>query len=273
MQARLRTAPMKLLALDFDGVIADSAPEAYVVALRTWCELHPDSRFTDRGELLAGPAAPAPDAIRLDTLYAEFLAMMPLGNRAEDYAVEFAAAEAGVALADQAAYDAFKSSLDPDGLRTFHKLFYRVRAAMADADAVAWHELMGPYPGVPDVLRRRAGDVVLAIATAKDRASVARLLAAYGLVDLFPKGRVLDKETGLSKRSHLELLSREHGIDFAEMTFVDDKVSHLESVALLGVRCGLAGWGYNGEREAAQAREHRHLVLRLDDFEAQLFGG
>ena len=28
-----------LLALDFDGVISDSAPEAFVVALRTWVAL------------------------------------------------------------------------------------------------------------------------------------------------------------------------------------------------------------------------------------------
>ena len=56
------------------------------------------------------------------------------------------------------------------------------------------------------------------------------------------------------------------------MTFVDDKVSHLEVVASLGVRCALAGWGYNGERESARARELGCLVLTLEDAEARLYG-
>jgi len=264
---------VKLLALDFDGVISDSAPEAFVVALRTWCELDPDSPFRDRRALLDGPGAPALEAIASEPLYADFLAAMPLGNRAEDYAVELSAAQGGVALADQAAYDRYKASLDPAALRRFHKRFYQVRALMADADAAGWHRLMSAYPGVPELLHRRAGDVVLAIATSKDRRSVGKLLAAYGVADLFPEGRILDKEAGVSKRTHLERLAGEHACAFEGMTFVDDKVNHLDSVAPLGVRCGLAGWGYNGEREAALARAAGYCVLSLDGLEAQLFAG
>lgn len=264
---------MKLLALDFDGVISDSAPEAFVVALRTWCELHPDSHFRDRRSLLDGPAAPALEAIRAEPLYAYFVVTMPLGNRAEDYAVELSAAQDGLELADQAAYDAYKASIPPEELRRFHKRFYQIRTGISEADPPAWQRLMAPYPGLPELLRRRAGDTVLAIATAKDRRSVGKLLAAYGIEDLFPEGRVLDKETGVSKRSHFEHLQREHGFAFEDLTFVDDKVNHLDSVAPLGVRCGLAGWGYNSEREARQARALGYLVLGLDDLEAQLFGG
>jgi phosphoglycolate phosphatase-like HAD superfamily hydrolase len=126
---------------------------------------------------------------------------------------------------------------------------------------------------VPELLRRRSGDTVLAIATSKDRRSAGRLLAAYGIADLFPDGRILDKEAGVTKRIHLELLGEQHGFAYPEMTFVDDKVNHLESVAPLGVRCALAGWGYNGAREARLARAAGHLVLELADLEAQLFAG
>lgn len=264
---------MKLLALDFDGVISDSAPEAFVVALRTWCELQPGSDLAESRALVEGAGAPPPDAIAAEPVWAEFIAMMPLGNRAEDYGVELAAIEAGVALADQAAYDTFKAGLEPEWLRAFHKRFYRVRGAMSEADPAAWRRLMRPYPGVCELLRRHARETVLAIATSKDRRSVAKLLAAYGAADLFPEGRILDKETGVSKRAHLEHLHRRHGLAFEEMTFVDDKVNHLESVAPLGVRCGLAAWGYNDEREVRQSRERGFLVLALDDVEAQLFGG
>jgi phosphoglycolate phosphatase-like HAD superfamily hydrolase len=243
---------VRLLALDFDGVISDSAPESFQVALRTWRELHPETTADD-------------------SLYARFLEMMPLGNRAEDYAVELAALDAGRMLHDQEEYDAFKRECDPDELRRFHKHFYRVRADLFRADPTAWHALMRPYAALLEILRRRASDVELAVATAKDRGSVRRLLEAYGVSDLFGEGRVLDKDTGVSKTAHMERLSADLDIPLDEITFVDDKLNHLDSVSPLGVRCALAAWGYNGPREHLVARRSGHLVCTLEDVESTLF--
>ena len=47
---------------------------------------------------------------------------------------------------------------------------------------------------------------------------------------------------------------------------------HLEDVAPLGVGTGLAGWGYNGEREREAAAAAGHVVLEPGRVEAQLFG-
>jgi phosphoglycolate phosphatase-like HAD superfamily hydrolase len=249
---------VKLLALDFDGVICDSAREAFVVALRTFAEVFPEHRL---------PAAAERDA----GLYAGFLESMPLGNRAEDYAVVLAAFASAHALPDQAAYDAFRGSLAAERLRAFHRRFYQVRSAWAERDPAGWLAEMTPYPGLCDVLRRRAHDVRLGIATAKDRGSVGRLLAAYGIADLFPDGFVLDKEAGERKGDHVTKLAAEAGIEPAEVTFVDDKVNHLEDVAGLGARCVLAAWGYNGARERRIAEARGFLVCGLDDFERRVF--
>jgi phosphoglycolate phosphatase-like HAD superfamily hydrolase len=243
---------VKLLALDFDGVISDSAPEAFQVALRTWRALRPDSRIGD-------------------DVYDAFLEMMPLGNRAEDYAVELLALDTGRALRDQQEYDAFKAGCQAEWLRAFHKRFYRQRAQLFREDPGAWFALMRPYTPFLDVLRRREGQVELAIATSKDRGSAARLLEAYSVRALFPEGRILDKETGVSKAAHLSHLHEVTGLPYAEMTFVDDKVNHLLDVQPLGVRCVLAAWGYNGVREHDIARAHGFLVCTLDDVERNLF--
>ncbi len=261
----------RALALDFDGVISDSAPEAFVVALRTWAEMHPDSRLCLAAAKVSGRAAPAPDAVQDHELYAGFLAHMPLGNRAEDYAVVLTALAAELPLPDQAAYDALRDGFDPEFLHCFHKRFYQVRGELGRSDPEGWQQLMRPYPAFVELLRRRASDVTLAIATAKDRHSVAVLLRLYGIDDLFPDGFVLDKETGSNKASHMGHLQRMLGFDYPEMAFVDDKVNHLDAVSTLGVRCCLAAWGYNGSREVALARERGHRVCSLDDVEAQLF--
>ena len=262
----------RLVALDFDGVIADSAPEAFVVAVRTFAQLRPASSLAPALAPLLGAAAPPPAEVAAHPLLAGFLALMPLGNRAEDYGVALDVLAAGGRVEDQAAYDAWRNRIDREWLRGFHRAFYRVRSALADADPAGWNALIAPYPELPELLRRRAGEVVLAIATAKDRLSVGRLLRRWGLGDLFPEDRVLDKEAGVSKALHLEELQRRFALPFPEITFVDDKVNHLDATAVLGVRCALAAWGYNGERERRLARERGYLVCQLVDVERQIFG-
>ena len=264
----------KLVALDFDGVIADSAPEAFVVAARTFAGLRPAGAVAAAlgplGPIDAG--SPSRDAVVAHPLLAEFLELMPLGNRAEDYGVALDAIEAGARIRDQAGYDAWRDRVDRAWLRGFHLAFYRVRTALAERDPAGWNALLGPYPVLPGVLRRRAHEVVLAIATAKDRLSVGRLLRSWGMEDLFPPDRVLDKEIGVSKAAHLEELGHRFAVAFPEITFVDDKVNHLDTAAALGVRCALAAWGYNGEREVRIARERGYLVCSLADAERQIFG-
>jgi len=251
---------VQILALDFDGVISDSAGEAFRVALRTWRTLRPETPLSDGCE-------------EDPELYRRFLAAMPLGNRAEDYGVILAALEEGVSLDDQCAYDAFYRRQDAEQLRAFHRRFYRERSAWAERDPGGWLKLMGPYPGICPLLRRHAHEVRLAIATAKYRRSVRRLLEVYGIGDLFGEDAVLDKETGVHKSSHMEHLARIWKVPYREITFIDDKVNHLEEVARLGIRCVLAAWGYNGEREHRAARAAGHLVCTLEDLEDQLFGG
>jgi len=260
---------VKLLVLDFDGVISDSAAECFVVGLRTYLDLQSDSQLhTAIGER----GAPGRDRVEGDPLYPLFVDLMPLGNRAEDFGIAFRALEAHVALPDQASYDAFRRELSEEWLHAFHRHFYEVRRALAAEDANGWQQLMGAYPEFLAILRRRAADVELAIATAKDRVSVQTLLGSYGIDQLIPAERLFDKETGANKTAHLKGLKASFGCEFSEITFIDDKVNHLDSVASLGVRCALAAWGYNGAREAAVARSRGYLVCTLPSVEAQLFG-
>ena len=175
-------------------------------------------------------------------------------------------------MPDQAAYDAFHAAQDPRWLRAFHERFYEVRTAFSRSDPAGWLALLPPYPRFLDLLRRRAGACRYAIATAKDRRSVRVLLREYGVADLFPDDLVLDKEAGVTKVAHHEHLARQCGVAYPEMTFVDDKVNHLDAVATLGVRCALSAWGYNGPREHDLAHVRGHRVCRLDDVETQLFG-
>jgi len=158
------------------------------------------------------------------------------------------------------------------GSITFIAVFYETRQALREEDLEAWRSWMTPYGEFVELLRRWAPRVCLAIATAKDRISVEELLCAYSIDDLFAAERIFDKETGVSKVAHLRALQAQMEIPFEEMSFIDDKVNHLDTVSALNVRCALAGWGYNGDRERELALARGHLVLEFGDAERQLFG-
>jgi phosphoglycolate phosphatase-like HAD superfamily hydrolase len=259
---------MQLLALDFDGVISDSATESFLVALQTYTRLRGDSRFVGLASDLRGADR---EIVRANPVYQDFLALLPLGNRAEDFAVALCLLEDGRRVEDQDAYDLEKNSQPEDFMNDYHGEFYVERERLSEMGEAAWLALLGPYPAFIEWLHARAGDVVLAVATAKDRRSVDRLLTAYGIDGLFPSERILDKEAGPDKQAHLRALAARTDVAFEEMTFIDDKVNHLDSVSQLGVRCGLAAWGYNGSRERALAEARGHLVLELSDLDNQLF--
>ncbi len=258
--------PMQILALDFDGVICDSAQEVFLVGLRTFRDLSPDSALVAR--FLVG----SPSDRELDDLFSAFSDVLPLGNRAEDFGVALRAIDNNVEITDQQDYDRYYASLEPEWLRSFHQRFYEQRAALRDHDRDAWIRLHAAYSGFTDQLAAFARFVRLAVVTAKDRTSARLLLAHFELDALFEDEMILDKETGVRKSGHLRALQARSCLPFNEITFIDDKVNHLLEVSDLGVGRVLAGWGYNTEREHGIARDHAIPVATFENVRRVLFG-
>ena len=262
---------MHVLALDFDGVLCNSSREVFVVAVDAYASREPGSALLERLRPLRDDALGSGVDFRLDALYAAFSELLPLGNRAEDFGVSLKAVENHVAISNQDQYDAFFASIDADWLRSFHREFYAARSRLREADTGAWLDLHLPYPGLAALLRSHRGRTEPAVATAKDARSVHLLLEHLGYSGVFDPDLILDKETGVEKTHHLQALRERTGSDFDRITFVDDKVNHLATVAALGVRPVLAGWGFNTPREHARARELGYAVANLDDAGTVLF--
>ncbi len=254
----------RLLALDFDGVLSDSLLEAYLITWRVCGKLDPP--------LCLGNSLPDLDDIRAfrdrrRAHWEAFSRLVPFGNRGEDYLVIQSAVARGWSGDSQQEFDDFRREHFPAALlEAFHEEFYRERWELAARDHRAWLGLSDFYPGIPTALRRLAERFTLAIATSKDARSVGELLESHGVAGLFDREAILDKSLGESKRVHLERLRERYGCRYRDLTFVDDKVAHLLDVQELGTGLFLAGWGYNGPREHAQARVRGIPVLSLEEF-------
>jgi phosphoglycolate phosphatase-like HAD superfamily hydrolase len=264
---------MKVLALDFDGVICDSLREVFATALATYESMEPESPVLKRIRSRNGTGRWHEVDLMDDPVMVSFESMMPLGNRAEDFGVSLKAVDSYLELTDQRAYDTFYGTIGADWLEAFHRTFYDERDKARAFDTHGWLELHASYPPFLEILRRRSRDARIALATAKDRRSAVMLLDHLGIGDLFSPELVLDKEIGVSKTAHLTALRDRLDVSFEDITFVDDKLNHLETVAPLGVRPVLAGWGFNTPREHDLAAEKDISVANIGDVEEVLYGG
>ena len=262
---------MKALALDFDGVICDSGREVYVTALRAFVALHPRSRWRHKLKDINAAGITSAFDFLSDPEYRVFIELQPLGNRAEDFGVALKICEEKVRIDDQKSYYDYFKTQDPDWLRKFHRTFYNERHAFRKSNEDAWFSLHRGYDEFISMLRRHAENTALSIVTAKDKDSILRLLDHLGIVGLFPVERIFDKETGRHKTAHLRALSERAALPLDAITFVDDKVNHLQGVASLGVRCVLAGWGFNTPREWRVAEQAQFPVATLETAEKILF--
>ena len=269
----LHCQPMRILALDFDGVLCNSAREVFVVGADTFAIQEPSSPILPKLRRLRDDALCGGSGYLNDPIYERFADLLPLGNRAEDFGVSLKAIETATPLEDQDAYDEFYRDLGPKWLDAYHRRFYECRNALRGKDREAWLHLHLPYPGVGDMLLRHRATTAPAVATAKDTESVELLLEELGMSGVFDSELVLDKETGVNKTHHLRALADRTGVPFENITFVDDKVNHLGAVAELGVRGVLAAWGFNSGREHALAASLGFPVANLGNAEEILFKG
>jgi len=262
---------MNVLALDFDGVIADTSRETFTVSLRTWARMEPASPLASH-PLARGDGAPQDYAFQDDKAHCFFLEAMALGNRAEDFGAVLWAFDRGVPLPDQAAYDTFRATLPAGWLKRFHGLYYEERTALRRADPRGWVALQRPYPHMLEVLLRRGQRGRVAVLTARDGDSLVQLLKAWRLDRVISPEMVYDKETGVRKTAHLIRLCEDIRVVPGQVTFVDDKLNHLLNTSSLGVRGVLAAWGHNTAREHAKAERLGFPVATEETAEQLLFG-
>jgi phosphoglycolate phosphatase-like HAD superfamily hydrolase len=252
------------LALDFDGVLCDSAAEMAVSAWRAGAELWPDWRGS------AQPPAPLAEAFRrvrplVDTGWQSLVLLRLLADGAPPAALLAAGPERLPA-------EAQARGLDP---ATGIRLFAAARDRWIAEDAAGWLGAHRFYPGVAEQLAVwQAAGLPLFILTTKQERFTLRLLAAAGVP--LAATAVFGLERGRRKEEILaELLARPAAAGWP-WHFVEDRLAALEAAAavpaLASVRLHFATWGYGTAADAARARALRRIAsLTLDAFTAPDF--
>lgn len=244
---------MDILALDFDGVICDSADEAALTGWRAAGRLWP-RRFQGDApmEIIEGFRMVRPV---METGYESILLVRLLRDGLSVDKILDDTASLFTRLINAVFIE--RDRLIP--------LFGQTRDAWIAADLPDWIGRHQFYDGVVDALNQ--SDVPTYIITTKEKRFALALCDAAGL--RIPGEHVFGLESGRKSAVLAELSRRHKG---ARFHFVEDRLPTLLQMADRGdldVRLYFADWGYNTAEDREQADQAPNIrVLTLDRFPA-----
>ena len=239
---------MPVLALDFDGVVADALTECAAV---TWYAGPARMRI---------PPPPLPAALQdvpqpFLTTFAEVRAYSRTLN---DFMVTHVL-HPRTSHVDRDAFDRAHHDSDPAALAAQAAVAEDVRRTWRERQFCEWVRLHTIHPEMAQLIRDTAHTTV--VVSAKDRESIRSILAHYQLdnhVDLII-GSCHDKRAALA-----QLLETNRDAQAEGVVFVDDSIANVVAARGLALRPLWALWGYHGPEDIELAAAQGIPCLRLD---------
>jgi phosphoglycolate phosphatase-like HAD superfamily hydrolase len=246
-----------IFAVDFDGVLCDSAAEMAVSAWRAgaqiwsaWDEPEPPSEYLSRF-LGLRPV--------IETGHQAILLMRLIDTGVDDETIALQFPELCIRLLEETEHAPAE----------LVRLFAQARDTWIDRDLDDWLSRHTFYPEVIGTFAKRAVTDLVFILTTKQERFVKTLLQSRGI--RLPTDRIFGLDTGKSKEDVLEQLSQRPEFDGGRFHFVEDRFQTLIRVAgrrsLRHVLLYLAAWGYNTPRD----RERAALIRRITIWDSGSF--
>jgi FMN phosphatase YigB (HAD superfamily) len=243
-----------LLALDFDGVIADSIDECLVTAYNAFT--HGTDAYVPRmglsgfskGEIL------------------EFRNLRPLIRRGEDYVFIMLAMSEKKRFLSQQEFDDFLES-NEFRREEYRLLFYSERESIQTQNTEQWLKLNTLYPGMAAFLKSADADKLF-IVTTKDLGSVQLILEHNGIK--LRSDHMFQADKALRKPAILNDILSKTDAATEQIHFIDDHVDTVIEVKINSpahVYC--AAWGYNTADQHNILLQHQISAISLDKFLAK----
>ncbi len=246
---------IELLALDFDGVIANSILECAVSGkngYKTFC---------------GGQARIASPSELSDEILGKFRATRPFIRNSEDYLYIYQAIEEGIDINSQEQFDEFLAKYT-NRAEEYSSYFFGERQRLLEEDQDNWLKLSPLYCGMIEFLDIVDSQMKLEIVSTKASIFIEKILQTNNIN--LAREHIHQAGRGKTKSEIITQLARESGVAMEQVVFVDDHVETCVRVREIGVETLLATWGYNnaGQREYAVKNDVR--PVELEDFYEEL---
>jgi len=235
---------MKVLAIDYDGVIVDSVMDSLFVSHNAYLKVYGSKKKKNfGGELFTFKNWPSiKEKYKKEIEY--YRSLRPYIRGATDYGLIQKIMEEGTHIKNQQEFDAQQESFE------------------------GWLSLSPPYKEFIKGIRKFVQEgVKVMVATSNRREYIARAFFPdyYDIpVDI---DDMLDFSFGEDKSSQIHYICDKYSVNYSDIYFVDDQLAHLEQTRKLGIRVFLAGWSYATEQQKKIARDKKIPVIeREEDF-------
>jgi len=246
---------MQLLTMDFDGVIADSISECAVVGYNGY------KAYCGNNFRIKTPEEINPDQLR------KFRSMRSYIRSGEDYVYLFHALNENINIESQEDFDDFHTAYF-DRKESYYQMFYSARRTLMSSNHKSWIALNPLYNGMYEYLQIVQNKIH--IISTKASKYIIEILISNG-IEINPK-RVHEAGRGFSKKDIIIRLMREYNLSMSNMIFIDDHFDTLRKVKSVGVRCMLAGWGYNTKKQHSRCQDLNLELIDLQQFYKEFKG-
>lgn len=252
---------MKILALDFDGVIADSKLECLMVAFNTYLKLKKSSKLFNNTKMTFNNFN---DLIESNKeIFDKYHSLRVYVSDGFCFFVICHILESKITIKSQDSFNKIRNSL-MNYYEQYIKLFYKERD-ITQRNFDEWLKLIKPYPVIKNIKKLKE-NFIITVSTNNREKNILPFLKKY----LVPVKKIADSLISTNKAQQLEYLKTYYKSDFNELFFVDDQALHFEKLLKLKVKCFLAGWGYNNEEQRNYAESIGVEILNQDNFYRRL---
>jgi len=258
---------LKILALDFDGVIVDSVLDSLFVGHNAYLRLYgPGKKKYFGGELFTFENwEETKKQYQEEIKY--YRTLRPYIRGATDYGLIQKLIEENKFVKNQKDFDHYRKTAKFD-FEGYEKEFYKERERLQNINYRAWFNLEPSYPkvieGIKKLLEERTKVV---IATSNRRKAIAKSFTPEYFGFTIKPEDILDKRFGEEKSEQMKQIIKLYNIEFEGIYFVDDQVSHLIQTRPLGVKVFLAGWSYATKTQKEEAgKQNIPIIEKEEDF-------
>ncbi len=247
----------RVYALDFDGVICDSAIEtgisAWKTAKRIWLDMH-DAHLPQQFVEQFRDARPL-----IETGYESVfvMRMMFQGKSLEYILANFRHAKPSILE---------QCGKDPAEIK---QLFGETRDKWINDSLQDWIDKNSLFPGISEKLQTLSNQHDWYIVTTKQERFVAQIFAANGIT--LAAENIYGMDRKISKEEVLIILQEKHPEQCIH--FVEDRVQSLVRVKqhsqLNKIKLFFANWGYSTKEDKQTANQHAFSIIELDEFLAE----
>lgn len=253
---------MKILVLDFDGVIADSQFECLFVGFNAYLKTNPYTQLFGGKKLTFENFEIMKKKNK--RAISQYRKLRPYVTDAFCWYVILHIMENEVRINNQNEYNKIRNRL----MKIYDKYvryFYNERYALQQKNFNKWLRLLRPY-AIAKSIARLKGKYVITIATNNSEKSIKPFLREYNI----QVETIADRSIGIDKLKQVEFIRNKHKSKFSDIYFVDDQVANFARLSKLGVKCFLAAWGYNNSAQRKKAEKLGAELLNEGNFYKKL---